>query len=185
MSGHICTPRAALPGSRSCRSAALLSSTPLGTPPQTLSLLKQNCLGRTRHLGRKVTPCLTWLSRFTQKTSLLLTASKSYSTAPLAEPIPKLHIKIQARSLHGHLPRRLQDIRVEQKQGDRNALQAFVTARSRRSGSSPPKEPESAPVPNEMHPQVLRELVDEAAQPLPIILEKLWQTGELPADWKR
>lgn len=75
---------------------------------------------------------------------------------------------------------------MEQKQGDRNALQAFVTAHSRRrSGSSPPKEPESAQVPNEMHPQVLRELVDEAAEPLPIVLEKLWQTGELPADWKR
>ena len=39
--------------------------------------------------------------------------------------------------------------------------------------------------PDEMHPWVLMELADEVSRLLAIIFEKSWQSGEVPADWKR
>ncbi|KFQ41139.1 hypothetical protein N333_05105, partial [Nestor notabilis] len=39
--------------------------------------------------------------------------------------------------------------------------------------------------PDEIHPQVLKELANEVAQPLSIIFERSWQSGEVPDDWKK
>ncbi|GAB0203824.1 mitochondrial enolase superfamily member 1 [Grus japonensis] len=39
--------------------------------------------------------------------------------------------------------------------------------------------------PDEIHLLALRELVHEVAKPLSIIFEKLWQSSEVPTDWKR
>ena len=39
--------------------------------------------------------------------------------------------------------------------------------------------------PDEIHPWVMKEMVDEVAKPLSIIFERLWQSGEVPLDWKR
>jgi len=37
--------------------------------------------------------------------------------------------------------------------------------------------------PDEMHPQVLRELVNEVTKPLPIIFERLWRSGDGLQRW--
>jgi len=39
--------------------------------------------------------------------------------------------------------------------------------------------------PSEIHPQFLRELVNEIANPLSIIFERSWQSCEVLIDWKR
>ena len=39
--------------------------------------------------------------------------------------------------------------------------------------------------PDEIHPWIMRELVDEVAKPLSIIFQRSWQSGEVPTDWKR
>ncbi|KFV44664.1 hypothetical protein N341_04933, partial [Tyto alba] len=36
-----------------------------------------------------------------------------------------------------------------------------------------------------IHPWLLRDPTDEVAKPLSVIFEKSWQSGEVPADWKR
>ncbi|KFP03144.1 hypothetical protein N300_13210, partial [Calypte anna] len=38
--------------------------------------------------------------------------------------------------------------------------------------------------PDEIHPWLLRELADEAVNPLYVIAEKSWHCGEVPTDWK-
>jgi len=39
--------------------------------------------------------------------------------------------------------------------------------------------------PVKVHLWVGRELADEVAKPLPIIFDKVWQSGEVPNDWNR
>lgn len=38
---------------------------------------------------------------------------------------------------------------------------------------------------DEMHPHILKEMVDKAAKPLFIMFEKSWQPSEVPTAWKR
>lgn len=39
--------------------------------------------------------------------------------------------------------------------------------------------------PAEIHPKVLRQLVDVAGNPLSITFKKSWQLGEIPENWKK
>ncbi|XP_074855429.1 uncharacterized protein LOC142015634 [Carettochelys insculpta] len=42
-----------------------------------------------------------------------------------------------------------------------------------------------SPGPDEKHPRILKELMEEVSEPLSIIFGKSWETGEIPEDWKR
>ena len=38
--------------------------------------------------------------------------------------------------------------------------------------------------PDGMHPRVLRELAEMISEPLSIIFDRSWRTGEVPEDWR-
>jgi len=39
--------------------------------------------------------------------------------------------------------------------------------------------------PDGVHPRVLREMANVVAEPLSIIFERSWRTGEVPEDWRK
>ncbi|KFW88624.1 hypothetical protein N305_04990, partial [Manacus vitellinus] len=45
-------------------------------------------------------------------------------------------------------------------------------------------DPHKSMQPDGIHPRVMRELLEELAEPLSIIYQQSWLTGEVPDDWK-
>ncbi|KAF7242141.1 NudC domain-containing protein 3 [Varanus komodoensis] len=111
--------------------------------------------------------------------------SQDYSDVEIKVPVPK-HIR-KGRQVSVDIGSNSIHVAVVEGNGYRVLMEGTLTHKINTENSVWSMEPGKCILEStfELHPRVIKELMEELSEPLAIIVNKSWKTGEVPDDWRR